>query len=173
MSLQSLVAYLVDKKGTIPGKKAFQKYMYFLDAQGVPTSLSFRIHHFGPYSSDLDYQTDNLEIQGAISVSPKSGGTGFVIQSGTKTKDILSENRLFLNEHAPKMDVVLEALPKESRTLELWSTTHFVANAMNKFYDGADKETVVQEVRKIKQDKFSAEEISDAYDQLIRLALLP
>lgn len=173
MSLQTLVSYLVDKKGQIPGKKAFQKYMYFLDAKGVPTPLSFRIHHFGPYSSELDYATDNLEIEGAIAVSQNSGGSGFVIQPGIKSKDLIGSGNSFIQEHQSKIELVLESLPNESRTLELWSTTHFVANSMNKFYDGAEKDNVIKEVVKIKQDKFTENEISEAYDQLIDLSLLP
>lgn len=173
MSLQTLVAYLAEKKGSIPGKKAFQKYMYFLDAKGVPTPLSFRIHHFGPYSSDLDYQTDNLEIEGAIQVSANPSGTGFVIQPGTKSNSIIGSGTEFISENEEKINFVLDALPSDSRTLELWSTTHFVANSMNKFYGGAIKENVVLEVVKIKQDKFSEAEIEVAYDKLIELKLLP
>ncbi|MBJ6361627.1 hypothetical protein ACFOQM_10050 [Paenibacillus sp. GCM10012307] len=173
MSLQTLVAYLVDQKGQIPGKKAFQKYMYFLDAKGVPTPLSFRIHHFGPYSSELDYATDNLEIEGAITVSQNSGGNGFVIHSGKKSSSLIESGKDFIEEHQSKIEFVLESLPNESRTLELWSTTHFVANSMNKFYDGAEKASVIKEVKKIKQEKFTENEISEAYDKLIELNLLP
>lgn len=173
MSLQILVAYLADKKGSIPGKKAFQKYMYFLDAKGVPTPLSFRIHHFGPYSSDLDYQTDNLEIEGAIQVLANASGTGFVIQPGRKSKNIIESGSDYISENEEKINFVLDALPSESRILELWSTTHFVANSMNKFYGGAEKENVVSEVIKIKQEKFTEIEIREAYDELIELKLLP
>lgn len=173
MNLQALVSYLVDKKGQVPGKKAFQKYMYFLDAKGVPTPLSFRIHHFGPYSSELDYATDNLEIEGAIAVLQNPGGNGFIIQPGKKNKEIIESGRNFIQEHQSKIEFILESLPNESRTLELWSTTHFVANSMNKFYDGAEKANVIKEVKKIKKEKFTEIEISDAYDKLIELSLLP
>lgn len=173
MGLQTLVAYLVDKKGTIPGKKAFQKYMYFLDAKGVPTPLSFRIHHFGPYSADLDYQTDNLEIEGALQLSSNATGNGFTIQPGKKTKILIESGADFISENEEKINFVLDALPNESKTLELWSTTHFVANSMNKFYGGAVKENVVKEVKNIKQEKFSESEIEEAYDRLHDLKLLP
>jgi uncharacterized protein len=173
MSLQTLVAYLIDKKGSIPGKKAFQKYMYFFDAKGVPTPLNFRIHHFGPYSSELDYETDNLEIYGAITVSQNTGGNGFVIQPGKKTKGLIESGNDFIQEHLSKIEFVLDSLPNESKILELWSTTHFVANSMNKFFDGAEKANVIREVKKIKQEKFSEQEIAEAYDKLIELSLLP
>ncbi|GIQ71166.1 hypothetical protein DUZ99_11985 [Xylanibacillus composti] len=173
MSLQTLVAYLVVKKGPLPGKKAFQKYMYFLDAKGVPTPLSFRIHHFGPYSADLDYQTDNLEIEGALQILSKESGSGFVIQPGSKSKSIIENGEEFISEYDEIIDFVLDALPNESRTLELWSTTHFVANSMNKFYGGAVKDKVISEVKSIKKEKFSEAEIAGAYDKLLDLKLLP
>lgn len=173
MNLQPLVAYLVEQKGTIPGKKAFQKYMYFLDAKGVPTPLSFRIHHFGPYSSELDYETDNLQIEGVLDVSPNAQGNGFTIKSGNRTKSIIEHHSDFLREHESKINFVLNALPNDSKSLELWSTTHFVANSMNKFYGGADKENVVKEVKSIKKEKFTETEIEAAYDRLIELKLLP
>lgn len=173
MNLQPLVAYLVEQKGTIPGKKAFQKYMYFLDAKGVPTPLSFRIHHFGPYSSELDYETDNLQIEGVLDVSPNAQGNGFTIKSGNRTKSIIEHHSDFLRGHEAKINFVLNALPNDSKSLELWSTTHFVANSMNKFYGGADKENVVKEVKSIKKEKFTETEIEAAYDRLIELKLLP
>ncbi|WP_019535110.1 hypothetical protein [Paenibacillus ginsengihumi] len=173
MSLQPLVAYLVERKGVIPGKKAFQKYMYFLDAKGVPTPLSFRIHHFGPYSSELDYETDNLQIEGVLEVSPNAHGNGFTIKSGNRTKSIIEHHSEWIREHEAKINFVLNALPSESKSLELWSTTHFVANSMNKFYGGAVKVDVVRGVRSIKKDKFTATEIEAAYDRLIELKLLP
>ena len=174
MSLKALVAYLVYKKEQIPGKKAFQKYMYFLDAKGVPTPLSFRIHHFGPYSAELDYQTDNFQIEGILDVQPNAHGNGFIIKAGKKAKEIFEAESQYIAEHEKKIHFVLDALENQpSRTLELWSTIHFVANSMNKYYGGAEKGTVVKEVKNIKQDKFHETEIEEAYDQLLKLELLP
>lgn len=95
MSLQTIVSYLVDQKQEIPGKNAFQKYMYFLDAKGVPTPLNFRIHHFGPYSSELDYATENLEIEGAITVHKNPKGHGFLIKAGSRSKKWIESGQDF------------------------------------------------------------------------------
>ncbi|WEK54558.1 MAG: hypothetical protein P0Y55_00305 [Candidatus Cohnella colombiensis] len=171
MSLQAVVSYLACKKETIQGKKAFQKFMYFIDAKGVPTQLSFRIYHFGPYSSDLDYQTDNLELEGSISLGKT--GEKFVIQPGDRFDEILTREVEFINQYSPVIDSVIELLPDEPKVLELWSTTHFVANSMYKMYQKFDKGLVIDEVRKIKQDKFTMEQIDAAYDRLFELGFLP
>ncbi|MFI2858823.1 hypothetical protein ACH6EH_17090 [Paenibacillus sp. JSM ZJ436] len=171
MSLQAIVSYLARKKETIQGKKAFQKFMYFIDAKGVPTQLSFRIYHFGPYSSDLDYQTDNLELEGSITIS--KSGEKFVIQPGDKYEEILIREEAFISQHSHIINSVIELLPDEPKVLELWSTTHFVANSMFKMYQTFDKTKVIDEVKKIKQDKFSLEQIDAAYDKLFELGFLP
>lgn len=167
MSLDALVSYLSVKKGTINGKKAFQKYMYFLNASGVPTPLNFRIHHFGPYSAELDYQTDNLELVGAIDIS--ANRNGFVISPGKKALRIIEHDQDFITKYQTLIDHILNLLPNEPRVLELWSTVHFVANSMNQYYGGAKKENVIKEVKRIKQDKFTENEISEAFDKLIEI----
>lgn len=70
--------------------------MYFLDAKGVPTPLNFRIHHFGPYSSELDYATENLEIEGAITVHKNPKGHGFLIKAGSRSKKWIESGQDFL-----------------------------------------------------------------------------
>lgn len=171
MSLEIIVSYLLKNKGLIHGKKAFQKYMYFIDAKGVPTPLNFRIHHFGPYSTELDYQTDNLELIGAIDV--QKHGVGFLIFPGENIGSILNQGKDFIDEYGQMIDTVMQTLPEDPKKLELWSTTHFVASSLNEFYGGESKEEVVAEVKRIKQNKFTNDEISEAYDKLKELKYLP
>lgn len=172
MSLQALVACLAQKKGQINGKKAFQKYMYFLDAKGIPNPLTFRIHHYGPYSYELDYQTDNLELIGAIQVSTSSYGGGFLITPGSNAQKLIDESKDFLDKYENKIDEVLEVLPDKARDLELWSTVHFVAKSMANYFGGATKQKVVAAVKEIKKEKFCEEEIAKAFDSLIDNKLL-
>ena len=170
MNLPALVACLARKKGKIFGKKAFQKYMYFLDAKGIPNPLVFRIHHYGPYSYELDYQTDNLELIGAIELS--SSGNGFIITPGSNAQKITEADKEFISRYENMIDDVLDILPEAPLQLELWSTVHFVAKSMATYYGGATKQKVVEEVKKIKKDKFTLEEIQQAFDMLIAKKLL-
>jgi hypothetical protein len=165
MNLYATTAYLTKKMGEIPGKKAFQKLMYFIDSQGVPTSLNFVIYHYGPYSSTLDYETEDLELRGAITINKT--GNSYTIYPGKHVDEILDTNQEFLNQYSDKIDYIAETLPKTPLELELWSTTHFIAKSLDKYYGGATKEKVVHEVKKIKKDKFSEQQISEAFDALI------
>ncbi len=171
MSLEATVAYLTQKKQVIHGKKAFQKYMYFLDIKGVPTQLNYRIYHFGPYSSELDYKTDNLELMGALLMEKVDDK--FVIRMGDKSTEIVEQNKSFLDLYSDIIDQVIQTLPDKPNTLELWSTVHFVAKSMHKMYYEFSKPRVVEEVRNIKQEKFSLEQIEETYEKLFQLGFLP
>ncbi|HZK18321.1 MAG TPA: hypothetical protein VFD15_03305 [Clostridia bacterium] len=166
MSLKSLVAVLAKKKKLINGKKALQKYMYFFDAKGIPNPLTFRIHHYGPYSYELDYQTDYLVLIGAIDL--ESNGNAFTITPGGEADKLIDSEKDFISRYENLIDAVLESLPKTPLELELWSTTHFIAKSLSKYYGGMSREKVVEEVEKIKRDKFTRNEIADSYDSLIK-----
>lgn len=172
MSLKASVAYLIEKKKVIHGKKAFQKYMYFLDAVGVPTPLVFRMYHYGPYSSKLDYESDYLELVGAIKIEKNNDRYGYVIKAGHRVKEILDEEKQFIKIYKDKMDKIIDSLPDDPRQLELWSTTHFVARTLQKYYDVFSKSKVAMEVKKIKKDKFTEQEIKHAYEQLVQKSLI-
>lgn len=51
---------LFDVAPTISGRKRFQKVVYLLQQIGIPYTEKFRYHHFGPYSSELQAEMDNL-----------------------------------------------------------------------------------------------------------------
>jgi len=170
VSLPSLVACLAQKKGKISGKKAFQKYMYFLDAKGIPNPLTFRIHHYGPYSYELDYQTDNLELIGAIELS--NNGSAYIITPGSNAQKLVEADKEFIAQYEPEINDVLNMLPETPLQLELWSTVHFVARSLNTYYEGASKQKVVEEVKKIKKDKFSLKEIQEALETMVEKKLL-
>ena len=170
MNLLSIITYIVKRKGGIRGKKAFQKYLYFLDAKGVPTGLLLRIHHYGPYSSELDYQSDYFELLGAIDI--QKDGVAFNINPGNKADEIMNDNKEYIKSYQSIIDEVISTLPTDAKTLELWSTTHFVANSLKRFYGGYTKDKVIVDVKGIKQDKFSEYEIGNALDNLLSLRYL-
>lgn len=174
MSLEAISAYVTAQKGTIYGKKAFQKIMYFITEKGVPTGLTYRIYHFGPYSSELDYQTDDLVMQGAIQVEQQGDlpVSTFLIKPGSMAEGIVNGEKSNLAPYVNLIDSVLSVLPKEPKTLELWSTTHFVVQSKRKFGDEVTQESVVESVKDIKGDKFTVLEIQGAYKELLNSQLL-
>lgn len=51
---------LFDVTPTIKGRKRFQKVVYLLQQIGLPYTEKFRYYHYGPYSSELQAEIDNL-----------------------------------------------------------------------------------------------------------------
>ncbi|MCL6574950.1 MAG: hypothetical protein K6T64_02270 [Kyrpidia sp.] len=168
MGLGALAAYVTMRQGQIKGKKAFQKIFYFLTSSGIPTGLTFRIYHYGPYSSALDYEMDNIHMQGAITMEQEQNGRflAWTIQPGPQAQDMIAEDQI-VKEYKSKIDDLLSILPDDPKTLELWSTTHFVIVSKKRYGKNADPESVIKTVQEIKGDKFSLDEIRNAYDELM------
>lgn len=167
MNLELLTAYVAIKRKNIPGKKAFQKIFYFLTENGIPTGLSYRIYHYGPYSSDLDYKTDDLVMQGSINLlEPQGHSKANHIIPGFDAENMVAKFSDELQSYSEIIDRLLHDLPSDPRTLELWSTTHFMVGSKRRLGEEINKETIIDAVKEIKGAKFSNEEISAAYDRL-------
>lgn len=54
------LAKIVEWAGTLRTRKAMQKIVYLLQAQGCPIHADYVLHHFGPYSPDVAQLTDEL-----------------------------------------------------------------------------------------------------------------
>lgn len=164
MNQNVIASYIVENYGNISGKKAFQKIFYFLTEANVPTGLNYTLYHYGPYSSQLDYNSAQMELAGAISIIPKT--RGYEITAGTKSGEFSQDESI--NEYKESIDGVLNKLPlKNPLMLELYSTTHYAAKVLKDIYDNYEKNDVVTEVKQIKKDKFSIKQIEEAYDFLI------
>lgn len=167
--LTSLAAYVLKKCDKINGKKAFQKIFYFITEAGIPTGLSYTIYHYGPYSAQLDFNTDNLEIEGAISISTQ--GIAYKIYKGIHAERLAEQADI--EEYVQKIDGILEVLPIDNPLqLELLSTTHYISKVQKNIYNHLDQDQVVAEVKKIKKNKFTEEKIEEAYTFLYNHGLM-
>lgn len=167
--LENFVAYVVHNYGPIKGKKAFQKIFYFLTEMGIPTNLKYSLYHYGPYSSILDTQSKVLENVGAIHIEKE--GYGYRITEGELTGDYA--NTSDINSYIRKIDGIIEKIPiNNPLKLELYSTTHYASNVIREIYNITDVGEVVNEVKSIKKDKFSEEEIVQAYYYLKEIKFL-
>ncbi len=169
-NLASICSYVLLKKKELKGKKAFQKILYFITASGVPTGLNYSIYHYGPYSSKLDYSMDNLQLMGAITVEKQA--YGYRIYLGDKSEAFVEKGTDVIEKYQERIDYLLENLPEEPMVLELWSTTHYVADMLKTIYENTDEQEIVNEVVRIKKDKFSENEIREALKELQRLGLI-
>lgn len=57
---------LVQWAGRLNTRKKMQKVTYLLKVAGCPIEANFRLHHFGPYSSDVAQATDVLVRMGLL-----------------------------------------------------------------------------------------------------------
>jgi uncharacterized protein YwgA len=169
MKLDALVSYVVESYGPIRGKKAFQKIFYFLTMAKIPTGLNYTLYHYGPYSSELDYKTDQIQLTGAIELV--SIGMGYEIREGGQASELSKDPSL--DQYREGIHKILDILPLDNPLkLELYSTTHYAAKVRKEIYDCLEEEDIVNEVIRIKKDKFSKEEIREAYKFILEKLLV-
>ena len=165
MQTPDVVVKLVGKKGRVPGKKVFQKLVYFLqECEGIPLGLTFRMKHYGPFSEELEDLADDLAQQGRISISDR-GDNGFEISVVGRTPELDSS----LNE---KIDSLLDKVGSEGGlTLELLATIHFLAGG-RAFAARIDESEMVKRVRAWKGTKYQPAFIRENLKKLIEIGYL-
>ena len=155
------------------GRTALQKFVYFSKAVGVPVPCSFEIYNFGPYSEEVTRSVSALLADEALQdVSSTSKYSSY--KAGMNSTEFSSE---YTNEAAhfrTLIDSIVGVLGDcKAETLELVATLHFV-NAKLKGIFGMRpaQESVVQEFKLIKGEKFSDAEIQVWYGWLAESNLL-
>ena len=161
---------LLSQAERIRGKTRFQKLLYFLqEGERVPLGLNFRMHHYGPYSPDLETYLQRLEVRNLVEVDDTCvDGPVFidVTDAGRRVGDQATSQ--------DKVTRVLERLEtKWPKQLELLATVHYLAGATG--YDASQESTarLLQAVKVWKQDRFNAREIQSALGELTELEYLP
>ena len=147
-----------------PGKTKVQKIAYFLqEAVGVCLMYPFRMHYYGPYSSELD---DNLSLSqalGFIEIKPDPEGFGYHVIpiEGSGEPDSGWLEGLDYTD-AGAIDAAIKTLgPLPVFRLELYATIHFVGGRNS----GLSKVKTVETVGRLKP-KFSPDEIETSFDRL-------
>jgi uncharacterized protein YwgA len=161
------IAYVVSAKKDV-GKTKLQKLLYFgQEAAQVPLGYEFRLHHFGPYSFDLDDDLVRMKLAGIVSVEPDGEGYGFHVRPAR-----ISEG----SSHVPapsqraraQLDRVIEAFGgMAAQELELRATIHFAFTVRG----GSDEEVIAQ-VKRLKP-KFAETVIRAALTELRSKNWLP
>lgn len=127
------------------GKTKLQKVVYFLQEKyGVPLGYRFRLHHYGPYSLDLEGDTSHLRWKGYAQVVPDSAGYGYHI---TAEEEAPPGRQAVEEGYQGALQAALDALGADDvDTLELRATVHFVSSIMGT----DDIDSVVKEVAVLK-----------------------
>jgi len=63
------VLSVFDVVGKVHGRKKIQKMIYLLKVAGTPMPFQYEYHHYGPYSSGLQAELDDLAQRGFLSES--------------------------------------------------------------------------------------------------------
>ena len=158
----SSVATLIRRVGTIHGKKALQKLVYFLqEGEGVALGLPFQMYHYGPYSLELESIVEELEFEGQVDVTP---GDTYLITSRI-------DSSLPIPDGIQRVVQKLGQLP--AWRLELLASLHYLAKLKPYRGTDADKEQLRQKLSAWKGTKFADAQVTQAIIQLENEGYLP
>jgi len=164
---------VADQQESFVGRTALQKILYFLKESGVPMRYKFDIHHFGPFCENILDDAELLVAEDAVvDASEKPKYSNYAPSS--KLEELVSPYEDQIAPFRETIKKVVETLiPLSPTRQELLATLHFAyrwiiatgvesdqvkANTVNKFIE-------------FKKEKFSRQEIEDAYEQFIRVGL--
>ncbi len=82
-----LILALLNTVGKVKTRKKLQKVVFFLKIVNVPFSEKFSLHHFGPYSPELQLEIDQL------------GDAGFITSEFNEFQNTATGNQ-YLKEHS-------------------------------------------------------------------------
>lgn len=166
------ILYAIKRFGSIPGKKALQKIMYFANLK--TQMFSFQWNKFGPYSEELKYALDDCIMEELVDVNPIDLLTRdrrqFNMELSNKGLDLARS--LDLDDPAKdSIDFAYEVLRnKNPREMELLASTHYIV----KYNDReTDAEYVYEILSKMKPYAgFTRIEVVDSIRELKKLGLV-
>lgn len=148
------------------GKIKLQKLVYLLqEAKGVPLGYSYRLHHYGPFSVELENDVADLMSKGYVKVTADPGGYGYHVQVEDEAPHNVDE---LAGQYIPDVQALFDAFGKRDRpTLELMATIHFV----NSILGCPGKGRLTQEVKLLKP-QFSQDYIESMAQDMQKNGLL-
>lgn len=119
-----------DSVEKIRGRKKLQKIIHLLKRSGTEFPFIYRYHHYGPYSSHLQAEMDQLVTQGYLNVKFKNGAYEYTITDhGQNFKSIL-ETDGGLTFSLDK-SLLLRLAEQDTQFLEMFSTYVFLIESGN------------------------------------------
>jgi uncharacterized protein YwgA len=175
---EALVALIVEefhkKRRRYLGRTAIQKLCYFAQALGLPLTHHFKVYYYGPFSDELSAAIDMLLASGVLKDASNDPRQYSNFKLGPRAVEVLSAQQETVNKYRPTVERVTSALGKLSpQALELLSTLHFIDRRLKA--GGASspsKEVVIKDFRQVKAEKFSNDQINDAYKAMRQAGLI-
>ena len=159
--MQNNLAYVVKKVNDVTGhppvKKTLQKLIYLLEQKGVDFNYDYILHFYGPYCSALDFDTFELSSEGVLEFEYTKYGHKIFVNDRYEIKPD------FEDEQFKIIDGLIGKFKKASPSdLELLATTIYTYK-----HTGAETiEKIVENVKKIKGEKYCEDEIMKAINEL-------
>lgn len=152
------------EKGKQAGKIQLQKIIYFLQYMDVKIPYSYVISRYGPFSGELSDKMEQMEYKELIEKRDQSG-KDYVLK--VNETDLRNYEREDYDKISDKIVEIIGFLPSlEFNQLELYATVHYCYDSLKLFYEDVNNDTLVKEVKKYKDNKFSKGEIINALDKL-------
>jgi hypothetical protein len=155
------------------GRTAIQKLAYFSKELGVPIPCSFEIYTYGPYSDAITFDVDSL-LADDVLLDQSRDKKYSNYKLGPRANDFFRMMESDVEAWTRMIDTVVAVFGEFSpQDLELIATLHFVAQRQKTIGRAApSRESVVDEFRQIKKNKFSIDEINGWYDSLKNAKLI-
>ncbi len=155
------------------GRTALQKLSYFSKELGVPIPCSFEIYTYGPYSDAITFEVDSLQADEVLMDQSKDSKYSNY-KLGPRASDFFRTMDGDVEAWTPMIDTVVSVFGGFSpQDLELIATLQFVAQRQRTIARTApSRDSVVNEFRQIKKDKFPTDKINGWYDALKNTKLI-
>ncbi len=112
---------LLDVAGNIRGRTKFQKVVYILKNKEIPFNEKFKYHYYGPFSSDLQLEIDEL-VDRNILVEKNMNPYDY---------EVNKENKIKFNKDlniSGKKELIQFLKNKDIKELEITSTIYYLEN---------------------------------------------
>lgn len=114
-----------DSVENVRGRKKLQKVVHLLKSAGTDFPFRYRYHHYGPYSSQLQSEMDQLVTQGFLEEKYEDGVYTYLITArGREFKSMLETDGGF--SFSLKKEIVERLSDKSTSFLEMFSTYVFL-----------------------------------------------
>lgn len=131
-----------------PCKKKLQKMVYLIEEKGNNLGFGYKLHLYGPYSEDLDYEVSKLFSEGRLNIQYTSSGHNISCDV-SRVNDLKDENII---------NIIKEFGRKSANDLELLTTTLYAERNI----EMPTRDRLIGAVKKVKGDKYSDDKIVDA-----------
>lgn len=165
MDTQTLIAFILNRmNGTIHGRVQLQKLIYFCKAYGTIVDAKYKLYIYGPYSQQV---ADALQEGVMDDIFFETRG---LISKGNEFErfyESVNQDQIFNGRQEKIVNEVLNTFGDMSTDqLEILATTFFIFRQQTSLFGNADKECVLDKVRRAKSSRFTEEQIADSYQRM-------